>query len=92
MLAKILMAIITAIGFMFFLSFAVKIEWTIYIGIILIVLTGSVGIAFIVIRIEAIICGVIVSVFIPVILELLKLYRNIEIKGRVISAPAGGGG
>jgi hypothetical protein len=66
------MLIILIIGAIPFLGLDTKITWTVYFGIPLIILTGSVGAAFITKRIEAIIAGVILSAFWPVFIDLLK--------------------
>jgi hypothetical protein len=49
-----------------------KIEWTTYLGIPLIILTGSAGVVFISKRFEAIIGGVILAALWPVVIELFK--------------------
>lgn len=67
-----LMLIILIIGAIPFLGLDTKITWTVYLGIPLIVLTGSVGAAYITKRIEAIIAGVILAALWPVFLEVLK--------------------
>ena len=48
-----------------------QIEWTVYLGLILVVMTGAVGVTFITKRFEAIIGGIIISALLPVILPLL---------------------
>jgi hypothetical protein len=68
----ILMAVIILVGSLPFLDTVGKIEWTTYLGIPLIILMGSAGVAFITKRFEAIIAGVILSALVPVVLALLS--------------------
>lgn len=63
--------VIMLIGMMPFLGSSTKIEWTTYLGMPLILLTGSAGITFITKRFEAIICGVVLSALWPVILDIV---------------------
>lgn len=60
---------ITAIGMTPFLGIGAKIEWTAYLGIPLVILTGSAGAAFITRRFEAIIGGIVISALWPVLYE-----------------------
>lgn len=61
--------VIILVGAMPFLGPATKIEWTTYLGMPLVILTGSAGAAFITKRFEAIICGVILGALWPLILD-----------------------
>ena len=49
-----------------------KVEWTVYLGMPLIIFSGSAGIAFISKRIEAIICGMVLAAFWPVFIEIIQ--------------------
>ncbi len=69
---KILMLIIAVIVSIPFLSPDVKITWTMYLGMPLIILMGAAGAAFITRKIEAIIAGIVLSVLWPVLIELAK--------------------
>jgi len=66
-----IIGVIMLIGMMPFLDIATKIEWTTYLGMPLIILTGSAGVTFITKRFEAIICGVVLSALWPAILDIL---------------------
>lgn len=66
-----IVGVILLIGMMPFLDPATKIEWTTYLGMPLIILTGSAGITFITKRFEAIICGVVLSALWPAILDIV---------------------
>jgi len=67
----IIVVALTLVSMMPFLDIAVKIEWTTYLGIPLIILTGSAGVAFVTNRFEAIIGGVLLSVLWPVVYAIL---------------------
>ncbi len=69
-----IIGIIVLIGSLPFLDVASKITWTTYLGIPLIILTGSAGIAFVTKRFEAIICGAVVSALWPVLFEMFKVF------------------
>lgn len=68
----VIMIVIIIIGLLPFLDIASKIQWTFYLGIPLIILIGSAGVAFITKRIEAIIGGIIIAALFPVILEVIN--------------------
>lgn len=70
-IAGILVLLILIIGIIPFAT-ETKIEWTVYLGIPLVILTGSAGVAFISKRFEAIIGGVILAALWPVLFELIK--------------------
>ena len=57
----IIVLAILLVGMMPFLNTASKIEWTTYLGIPLIIFTGSAGTAFVTKRFEAIIGGAVLS-------------------------------
>lgn len=63
----IIVIVIILVGMMPFLDTASKIEWTTYLGIPLIIFTGSAGTAFVTERFEAIIGGAVLSALWPVI-------------------------
>ena len=63
----IIVIVIILVGIMPFLDTASKIEWTTYLGIPLIIFTGSAGTAFVTKRFEAIIGGAVLSALWPVI-------------------------
>lgn len=63
----ILALIITLIGIVF--SLETQIEWTLYIGIGVVIIFGSAGFAFLVHRLEAIFGGLILAAFWPVLWE-----------------------
>ena len=67
-IAGILMMIILVICAVPFIGPEVKIEWTTYLGIPLVILMGSVGIAFISKRFEAIIGGMVISTILATLL------------------------
>ena len=67
----IIVIVIMLVGTMPFLDAALKIEWTTYLGIPLIIFTGSAGTAFVTKRFEAIIGGVILSALWPIIYEMV---------------------
>lgn len=67
----VIVCVIMVIGMMPFLDPATKIEWTTYLGMPLIILTGSAGVTFITKRFEAIICGIVLSVLWPAILDIV---------------------
>ena len=67
----VIVGAIMLIGMMPFLDPATKIEWTTYLGMPLIILTGSAGVAFITKRFEAIICGIVLSALLPAILNIV---------------------
>jgi len=69
-IAGILVLLILIVGIIPFAP-ETKIEWTVYLGMPLIILTGSAGIAFISKRIEAIIGGIILAALWPVFLEMI---------------------
>ena len=70
----IIVTLIMLVGMMPFLDAASKIEWTTYLGIPLIIFTGSAGTAFVTKRFEVIIGGVILSALWPIIFEMLLSY------------------
>lgn len=72
-LVGILTLLIISIGVLFFLEPEVQIEWTTYLGIPLVILAGSAGVAFISKRFEAIIGGMIISALWPALIEVIKL-------------------
>jgi len=67
----ILMLAMVIIGAVPFVEAGTKIVLTTYMGIPLVILTGSVGMAFLSKRFEAIITGIILSALWPVIAQLL---------------------
>ena len=67
----IIVIVIMLVSMMPFLDTASKIEWTTYLGIPLIIFTGSAGTAFVTKRFEAIIGGVILSALWPIIYEMV---------------------
>ncbi len=71
-MAGILMMIILIICALPFIGPEVKIEWTTYLGVPLVILIGSAGVAFISKRFEAIIVGMVISVLWPTVIELIK--------------------
>ncbi len=60
------------IGSIPFLDPGTKIVWTTYLGIPLVILAGSVGVAFISRRFEAIIFGILAAALLPFFLEEFK--------------------
>lgn len=68
----ILGGIIVLVGSLPFLDVASKMTWTTYLGIPLIILTGSAGVAFVTRRFQAIIGGVVLSAMWPVLLEIMR--------------------
>jgi uncharacterized MnhB-related membrane protein len=68
----IITGIIVLVGSLPFLDIASKITWTTYLGIPLIILTGSAGVALITRRFEAIIGGAVVSALWPVLFEIMR--------------------
>ena len=75
-MVKVLVGVISAaiivIGMMSFLDIGTQITWTTYLGIPLVILIGSAGVAFITRRFEAIIAGVILSILLPVLIDTVK--------------------
>lgn len=71
-IAGILMTIILVIGLLPLIGPEVKIEWTTYLGMPLVILLGSTGVAFIGKRFEAIIGGMVIGVLWPVVIEIIK--------------------
>ena len=71
-IGSILMFIILVICAIPFIGPEVKIEWTTYLGMPLVILMGSAGVAFISKRFEAIIGGIIIGALWPVLLEAIK--------------------
>ena len=69
---KILILIIAVIVSIPFLSPDIKITWTMYLGMPLIILMGSAGAAIVTRKIEAIIAGMIISALWPALIELIK--------------------
>jgi len=67
----ILALIITVIGI--FSGPAAQIEWTMYLGLPLVIFGGSIGVAFITSRFEAIICGIVLAALWPVLIEAVQL-------------------
>ena len=61
----ILMTIILIICALPFISPEVKIEWTTYLGIPLVILAGSAGVAFITRRFELIVAGMVLAALWP---------------------------
>jgi hypothetical protein len=49
-----------------------QIEWTMYLGLPLVIFAGSAGVTFITSRFEAIICGAVIAALWPVLLEAIK--------------------
>ena len=68
---KILILIIAVIVSIPFLSPDIKITWTMYLGMPLIILMGSAGAAIVTRKIEAIIAGMIISALWPALIELI---------------------
>lgn len=66
-IAGIIVVALVLVSVIPFLDIAVKIGWTTYLGIPLIILTGSAGVAFVTKRFEAIIGGVLLSVVWPAV-------------------------
>lgn len=66
----IIVTMIVLVGMMPFLDTSLKIEWTTYLGIPLIVFTGSAGTAFVTKRFEIIIGGVILSALWPIMFDM----------------------
>ena len=69
---KILILIIAVVVSIPFLSPDIKITWTMYLGMPLIILMGAAGTAYVTRKIEAIIAGVILAALWPAFTELLK--------------------
>jgi len=67
--AGILALAIMIISMIFFIAPEVRIVWITYLGIPLVILTGSVGVAFITKRFEAIICGMVISALLLVLFQ-----------------------
>lgn len=67
----ILTLVVIIIGIFF--GPAAQIEWTIYLGLPLVIFAGSVGVAFITRRLEAIILGMVIWALWPVLIEAVKL-------------------
>ncbi len=57
----VLIILILLVGITLFIELGTKIEWATYFGMPLVILTGSVGLAFITKKFEAIIGGVVIS-------------------------------
>lgn len=70
----VIVVVIMLVSMMPFIDIASKIEWTTYLGIPLIIFTGSAGTAFVTKRFEAIIGGVVLSALWPVIYEVVLSY------------------
>jgi hypothetical protein len=70
-IAGILVLLILVVGIIPF-STETKIEWTVYLGIPLIIFSGSAGITFISKRIEAIICGTVLAALWPVFIGIIQ--------------------
>jgi hypothetical protein len=70
----IIVLAILLVGMMPFLNTASKIEWTTYLGIPLIIFTGSAGTAFVTKRFEAIIGGAVLSVLWPIIYGVILIF------------------
>jgi preprotein translocase subunit SecG len=68
---KITFGVITAVLILIGLIFSreTQIEWTVYFGIGAVIVFGSAGLAFFVRRIEAIIGGIIIAAFWPILWE-----------------------
>jgi hypothetical protein len=62
--------VVILIGALF--GLAAQIEWTAYIGVFLVIIAGSAGVAFIIRRFEAIILGAVIAALWPVLLEAIK--------------------
>lgn len=71
-LVTVLIIMILGISIAPFIELGTKIQWTTYFGIPLVILIGSVGVAFISRRFEAIIGGVVISALWPVLLGTVK--------------------
>lgn len=69
MIISLLVIVIIAVSIGPFIDLGTKIEWTTYLGMPLVILTGSTGVAFITKRFEVIIGGVVISVLWPVLCE-----------------------
>ena len=69
--ASVLMIIILVLCAMPFIGPEVKIEWTTYLGMPLIILMGAAGATFVTKRFEAIIVGMVICALWPVLIELL---------------------
>jgi hypothetical protein len=69
---SIIIAVITSICLLPWLNPEIKIQWTIYLGIPLIILAGSTGIAFVTKKIEAVIGGMIFAAISPEMINLLS--------------------
>lgn len=67
----ILALIITAIGL--FSGPAAQIEWTMYLGLPLVIFGGAIGVTFITKRLEAIVLGMVIAALWPVLVEALQL-------------------
>lgn len=72
MIVVILVGIMVLVGSLPFLDIASKMTWTTYLGIPLVILTGSAGVAFVTKRFEAIIGGAILIVLLPVMFEIVR--------------------
>lgn len=67
-IGSILMLIILVICALPFLAPEIKIEWATYLGMPLVILLGSAGVAFIARRFEAIIVGMVISILLATFL------------------------
>lgn len=73
-IAGIIVVALMVISVIPFLDIAVRIQWTTYLGIPLIILTGSAGVAFVTKRFEAIIGGALLSVVWPAVYAIVLSY------------------
>ncbi len=71
-IGSILMLIILVICAVPFIGPEIKIEWTTYLGMPLVILLGATGVTFISKRFEAIIGGMIIAALWPVVIEIIK--------------------
>ena len=71
-IASILALLIIVICAMPFFGPEIKIEWTTYLGMPLVILMGSAGVAFITKRFEAIIGGIVIGALWPFLIELIN--------------------
>ncbi len=71
-LIAVLVALLLVISSVPFVELGTKIQWTTYLGIPLVILTGSAGVAFICRRFEVVIVGMILSALWPVLIDAAK--------------------
>jgi hypothetical protein len=68
----ILVALILVVSTFPSLDISTQITWTTYLGIPLIILTGSAGVAFVTKRFEAILLGALLSILWPVLFGIVR--------------------